>query len=119
VNKRVLRLVVLGVVGVIVLTIGIGAAHIYTQDVSKATRETISQSFYGRNYDQLNDNDRAWVDAVCPPQSLQEKNAQFRAWLVKPLKWIGIGFGIFLILTAALVASRLILNRTKSPPPST
>jgi flagellar basal body-associated protein FliL len=118
VNKGILRLVLVAVVGVIILTIGIGAARIYTQNKSNTDKERISQSWYGVSYDRLDDIRKAWIDSATPPLTIQEKNAQFRAWLVKPLKWIGIGVGIFVVLTAALVASRLILNKTKSPPPS-
>jgi len=105
------------VVGVIILVTGIGAANIYGQPpYPKEARDAVAQSFYQRNYDELSDYGKAQVDSwLAPPLSMQEKNAQFARWLVKPLKWIGIGFGIFLILTAALVVSRVILDKTRPP----
>lgn len=114
-DKRKFRLILLGIVAIIILVIGIGAANIYTQSVSKEARDTISQYLYGRDYDQLSDEQRSIIDTLTPPASMHEKTVRFREWLVKPLKWIGIGFGIFLILTAALVVSRVISNRIRPP----
>jgi Trk-type K+ transport system membrane component len=109
-DKRKLRLILLMVVGVIILVIGIGAATIYTQTVSKQVRDEVSQYFYGRDYDSLSDEQRTRIDILTPPQSVHEKNAQFRQWLVK---WVAIPFCAFLILTGAIVASRVILDRTR------
>lgn len=115
-DKGKLRLIILVVIGIVVLTIGIGAAKIYGQPTyPRETLDTAAQSFYQRDYDDLTDSQKAHIVGFLPPLTMQVKNAQFREWLVKPLKWIGIGFGIFVILTAALVASRVILDRTKPP----
>lgn len=114
-DKTKLRLVLLGIAGVTILVVGIGAANIYTQTASDEARDRTSQAFYGRDYDQLSDWQRSMVDGLTPPESMHEKTVRFRQWLAKPLKWIGIGFGAFLILTAALVVSRVILDRTRRP----
>lgn len=119
-DKRKFRLILLGIVGIIILVIGIGAANIYTQPFSREVRDTMSQFLYDRNYNGLSHGEQVIVDRVLSNQgnrglSIGEKNAQFREWLVRPLKWIGIGFGIFLILTAALVVSRVISNRIRPP----
>jgi hypothetical protein len=115
-DKRKLRLILLGIVGIIILVIGIGAANIYIErPISKEVKNEVSQAIYGKNYDELNDYAKAAVDSLLsgPPPSMQEKNAQFRQWLVK---WVVIPFCVFLILTAALVASRVILNKSRPPP---
>jgi hypothetical protein len=114
-DKRKLRLILLGIAGIIILVIGIGAVNIYTQTASKEARDSASEYLYGRDYDELSDAQRATIDVLISSPSMHEKNAQFREWLVKPLKWIGIGFGTFLILTAALVVSRVISNRLRPP----
>ena len=118
-DKRKLHLILLGVVGVIILVIGIGAVNIYSQTFPRGTRDSLSQGYYDRNYDELSRYQKGIVDEdlvrLGLQLSIEEKNAQFKQWLVKPLKWIGIGFGIFLILTAALVVSRVISNRIRPP----
>jgi hypothetical protein len=116
-DKRKLRLILLGIVGIIILVIGIGAAKIYSQPpFSKEARDTVSQAFYDKNYDELNDYGKAEVDSfLAPPLSMQEKNAQFIQWLAKPVKWVAIAFGLFAILTAALVVSRVISNKIRPP----
>jgi hypothetical protein len=112
-DKRKLRLILLGIVGVIILVIGIGAANIYIErPVSKEVKNNVSQAFYGKNYDELNDLAKAEVDSFFRAPSIQEKNAGFTAWL---LKWIVKPIGLFAILTAALIVSRLVLNKIRPP----
>lgn len=86
-NKRKLLLILLGIVGIMVLVIGIKAAIIYGAPMP-------------------------WLDPWNEPA---RRNAEFVAWLVKPVKWVAIGFGLFAILTAALVVSRMISNKTRPP----
>jgi len=111
VDTRKLRLILLGIVGVIILVIGIGAASIYVErPASKDARNAVSQILYRLNYDELSDYAKAEVDSflsVSSP-SAEEKNALFRQWLVK---WVVIPLCAFLVLTAALVASRIVLRR--------
>jgi uncharacterized protein YpmB len=116
-DKRKLRIILLVVVGVIILIIGIGAANIYSKPGPlDKVRDQVAQHFYDRNYDELDAYEKAQIDSlVGGPPSIQEKNGQFTQWLLKWLKWVGISLGLFLILTAALVASRLILNKIKPP----
>ena len=114
-DKRKLRLVLLGVAAVTILVIGMGAANIYTDSSVSDPRNDVSQILYGRYYDYLSDSEKAAVDSLGLQSSIDLKNAQFEQWLVRPLKWIGIGFGIFVILTAALVVSRVISNRLRPP----
>ena len=118
-NKRKLSLILLAVVGVIILIIGIGAANIYSQTFPREARNSLSQGYYDENYDELSRYQKSIIDEALVRLGLQlsieEKNAQFKQWLVKPLKWIGIGFGIFIILTAALVVSRVISNKIRPP----
>jgi hypothetical protein len=118
-DKRRLRLILLVVVGIIILVIGIGAAKIYsTPSVSKEALNVVSQQVFHKNYDELAFYEQLIVGGHFPPlPTMHEKNVQFTQWLVKPLKWVAIAFGLFAILTAALVVSRLILNKTR--PPST
>ena len=113
-DNRKLRLILLGIVGVIILVIGIGAANIYTYPSLSETRDSVAQSFFGKDYDQLTITEQSIVDSLIRPPSIQARNAQFTQWL---LKWIVRPVGLFAILTAALVASRLILDKTR--PPST
>ena len=87
-DKRKTYLILLAIVGVIVLTIGIKAAIVYGQP-------------YG-TYDQLN-----------PQWALEQKHAIFTTWL---MKWIILPIVAFVTLTAALVVSRLITDKTKPPP---
>jgi len=118
-DKRKLRLILLGAVGVIILVIGIGAVHFYSDATYLSEmRDNFSNSLYYKDYHQLTDTQKQMVDGLIGNRrgpSISERSDQFREWLVKPLKWIGIGFGIFLILTAALVVSRVILNRIRPP----
>jgi len=119
-DKRKLRLIVLGMLGVIILVIGIGAARIYTQEYSMEMKDYMSDFLYGRDYNELSHDEQVRVDETLHNlgsrrMSTAEKNEQFQQWLATPLKWIGIGFGLFLILTAALVVSRVISNRMRPP----
>jgi hypothetical protein len=112
-DKRKLRLILLGIVGIIILVIGIGAVTIYAKpSISMERKNAVSQLFYNKNYNELNNDDKAFVDSLFSPPSIEEKNAQFTQWLVK---WIVKPVGLLAILTAALVASRLILNKIKPP----
>lgn len=86
-DKRKIYLILLALAGVIVLAIGIKAAIVYGQP-------------YG-SYDQLN-----------PQWALSQKHALFTTWL---MKWIILPIGSFVILTAALVVSRLMTDKTRPP----
>ena len=119
-DKRKLRLILLAVVGVIILVMGIGAANIYTQPFSREVRDAMSQHLYDRNFNELSHGEQVVVDRNLSNLgsrrlSIGEKNAQFREWLVKIVKWVMIALCAFLILTAALVASRVISNKIKPP----
>lgn len=113
-DKRKLRVVLLGVVGIIILVIGIGAVNIYSDSsFISEKRNYISQYIHHKDYAQLTDTQKASVDSLIdslPRPSMQQKNARFTQWLVK---WVVIPFGLFAILTAALVVSRVISNRIR------
>ena len=116
-DKRKLRLVLLGVLGIIILVIGIGAAHIYTNSPSLEARNQVSQFFYGKNYNELNSYEKSEVDSLLElPPDIQQQNSQFREWLVKWIaKPLGIFFAATAVLTAALVLSRVISNKIRPP----
>jgi len=84
-DKRKLRLILLGAVGIIILVTGIKAAMIYGEPMPWWAQNELTQS------------------AI-----LAGRNTEFTAWIVK---WIVGPFCLFLILTAALVASRVILKK--------
>lgn len=86
-DKSKLRLIILAVVGIIVLVIGIKAAMIYSEPMPSWAQDADIQSVI-----------------------LAGRNKEFTAWLVK---WVVIPVCAFIILTGAIVASRLILNRIK------
>lgn len=114
-DRRKSRLIIIGVVGVLVLIIGIGAARIYTQTYPMEARDSIADLYYNRNYSELTADEKAIVDGRlrdlgAGPISIAEKNEQFREWLVK---WVVIPVCAFIILTGAMVASRLILDRIR------
>jgi len=114
-DKRMLCLILLGIVGILILVIGIKAATIYIDPPLSETRDRVAQSIFGKNYNQLTIIEQNIVDdfSTSPP-SIQAKNAQFTRWLVT---WIVKPLGLFAILTAALVAGRLIVDNIR--PPST
>lgn len=116
-DRRKLRLILLVIVGFVILVVGIGAASIYSKPtVSRQAQDNVSQALYGKDYDELDFYDKAMVDSHFGwLPSIQDRNTEFKQWLVKPLKWVGIAFGLFAILTAALVVSRVISNRIKPP----
>jgi hypothetical protein len=116
-DKRKLRLILLGIAGILILVIGIGAAHIYTNSPSLDARNQVSQLFYGKNYDELNSYAKSEVDSLLGvPPDIQQQNAQFREWLVKWIaKPLGIFFAATAVLTAALVLSRVISNKIRPP----
>jgi len=117
-DKRKLRLILLVIVGIVILIIGIKASMIYSQPrISKEALNRASQTLYGKSWDALDDVGQflVWTSFPYGYSTIEAQNAEFKEWLVKPLKWIGIGFCIFLILTAALVVSRVISNRIRPP----
>ena len=116
-DKRKLRLILLGIAGILILVIGIGAAHIYTNSPSLEARNQVSQLLYSKNYDELNSYAKSEVDRLLEmPPDIQQQNAQFREWLVKWIaKPLGIFFAATAVLTAALVLSRVILNKIRPP----
>lgn len=114
-DRRKSRLIIIGVVGVLVLIIGIGAARIYTQTYSIELRDLMSDLYYNRNYSDLTHDekdtiDRALREARSRQISIGEKNEQFREWVVR---WVVIPVCAFIILTGAMIASRLILDRIR------
>ena len=122
-DNRKLRLILLGIVGVIILVIGVGAANIYNKPgPAEIQRDYVARTFYGKRYSQLDDSEKIALVSLNPyyaeyyvrSQDLAAKNYQFEQWL---LKWIVRPVGLFAILTAALVASRLIVDKIR--PPST
>lgn len=92
-DKRKIRLVLLAMVGVIVLAIGIKAAVIFLEPMDLY----LPSSQHLRELE------------------LARRTAELHAWV---LRWIIRPVGLFVILTAALVVSRLILSRSRPPPDS-
>jgi len=118
-NRRKIRLVLLGLAGVIILIIGVGAARIYTDSSIGDPRNEVSQHFYGKNYDQLSVGEKTAIDRLGLLSGIEVRNNRFREWLgAWFVRWVVIPFCAFLVLTAAIVASRLILNKPKPPPNS-
>jgi len=111
-DKRMLCLILLGIVGILILVIGIKAATIYIDPPLSETRDRVAQSIFGKNYNQLTIIEQNIVDFSTSPPSIQAKNAQFTRWLVT---WIVEPLGLFAILTAALVAGRLIVDKIRPP----
>ena len=111
-DKRMLCLILLGIVGILILVIGIKAATIYIDPPLSETRDRVAQSIFGKNYNQLTIIEQNIVDFSTSPPSIQAKNAQFTRWLVT---WIVKPLGLFAILTAALVAGRLIVDKIRPP----
>ena len=118
-DKRKLRLVLLGAVGIVILVIGIEAAIIYGEPdpILRVQRDVHSQYEFGRDWRDLNKTERDALldkypdlgarDSLSQSALLARRNAEFAAWIVK---WIVKPVGLFAILTAALVVSRLILK---------
>lgn len=113
-DRSKIRLIIIGLVGVLVLIVGIGAARIYTQTYTMEGRDNIAEFYYNRSYNELAHDEKAIVDGrlheLGAGKSIAEKNEEFGQWLVK---WVVIPVCAFIILTGALVASRLILDRTR------
>jgi len=84
-DKRKLRLILLGVVGILVLVIGIKAAMIYGEPMPWWAQD-----------------EAMWSHVI------EWRNEVFSEWIIK---WIVRPLGLFLILTAALVVSRVILKK--------
>ena len=115
-DKRKLRLVLLAVIGIIILVVGIGAAHIYNPSASSEALNEVSQFFYDKDYNELDNYEKATIDSLFGSPSIQARNAQFREWLVKWIaKPLGIFFAATAVLTAALVLSRVISNKIRPP----
>lgn len=89
-NKKI-RLVLLATAAVIILAIGIKAAVIFLEPMDLY----LPSSQHLRELE------------------LARRTAELHAWIVN---WIVRPIGLFVILTAALVVSRLIMDKTKPPP---
>lgn len=113
--KRYAALAVLVLSAAMILTIGVGAARIYTSSDPTGMREQFCRAVYDKSYAQLTSIERARIDEVFPPPTMKERDNAFRSWLSDlnqwVIRWIVKPLGVFLIITAALVVSRLILRR--------
>jgi len=113
--KRYALLAVLGFSAVMILTVGIGAARIYTSPDPTGTRDYFSRVLFDKSYAQLTSIERAELDELFPPPTVEQRHRLFRDWLSDlnqwVVRWVVRPLGIFLIVTAALVVSRLILRR--------
>ena len=127
-DRRRLRIIALLVVGIIVLVIGVRAITIYSGPVSWAAWwDVAAEIFFDKSGEDLTYDESDWIkrnlydgqeaeaEAFARRLDLERRNAEFRDWL---LQWIVRPLGLFAILTAALVASRLILSRSRPPPDS-
>ncbi len=86
-DKRKIQIIVIGVVGILVLVIGIKAAMIYGEPIPSWAQDELMRSVI-----------------------VQARNISFNEWIIK---WIVRPLGLFLILTGAIVASRVILNKIR------
>jgi len=83
-DRTKIRLIIIGVIGVVVLIIGIGEARIYTQTYSMEVRDIFSDYLYDRNYNELNRDEKVNVEryldnyANSRKMSIKEKNLEFR-----------------------------------------
>jgi hypothetical protein len=126
-DKRKLRLILLAVVGIIILVIGIKAAMIYSGPLSWAAWwDYEAKYWFGKSAASLTSEEEAYIrefsiQSLIPFEQqvefarqldLERRTAEFTAWLVK---WVVIPIGLFAILTAALVVSRVISNRLRPP----
>jgi len=99
-DKRKLLLILLGVVGAIILIVGIGAARIYTK-----------LGFWESQYKFNSGGVFSLADVRA--MGTQMQNEEFADWI---LKWVVKPFSLFLVLTAAIVASQIIWKRVISNP---
>jgi hypothetical protein len=84
-DKRQLRFILLGALGITILVVGVKAAMIYGEPMPVWAQDELTRS------------------AV-----LAGRSTEFTRWIVK---WVVWPFCLFFILTAALVASRVILKK--------
>ena len=117
--KRYLLLEALVISALVILIIGIGAARIYTSPDLYGMREYWSQVFYNRSYSQLTSVERASIDEMSPPPTIEERHSAFREWLSDRwvIRWIIWPLGLFVIVAVPEV-SRLVLSRSSLPPDS-
>ena len=117
-DKRKLRLILLGIAGIIILVIGIAAANIYfgTDREVAELQDTFALVFHGKSsWNELTDSQKAEFWELRPDllrPDLGRRNAQFTKWIVT---WVVMPLGLFAILTAAIIASRVIYNRFRPP----
>lgn len=119
-DRRKLRIILIAAAGIVILIIGIKAGTIYSKPtISSEALNQVSQTLYGTSYDNLDYAEQWYVVSRFPPgwSTREEENAEFKLWLTQPkqwfIKWVVIPVVMFLVLTASLVASRVILERIK------
>jgi len=110
-DKRKLRLILLGVVGVLILVIGIAAASIYlgTNPVQDAYAERWDSTW--------NDLPEGAPNIAGTKAYFNDRNPDllrslFTKWIVT---WIVKPIGLFAILVAAIVVSRVVWDKTRPP----
>lgn len=116
-DKRKLRLVLLGLAGAIILVIGIGAAAIYLGTCPEVVQiqENYAQAYGYDTWSELPKDLQGRFYELRPDlrsPGLVHKNARFTSWFIT---WVVRPLGLFVILTAALVVSRVISNKLRPP----
>lgn len=108
-DRRKLRLILLGVVGVLILVIGIAAATI-----TNPVQDTYAQNY---GYDSWNEMPEGNANTAGTKAHFNSINPDllrslFTKWIVT---WIVKPIGLFAILVAAIVVSRVVWDKTRPP----
>lgn len=121
-DKRKLRLVLLGAVGILLVVLGTGALKVYSSQPSlNEMKYHIIADTFGQEYETLSETTKARLAEEREEESftdmarreiVKKANREFAQWSIK---WVVKPFGLFLILTAALVVSRVISNKIRPP----
>ena len=125
-DRRKLRIIVLVVAGIIVLVVGVRAATVYSGPLSwEAWWDVHAEVCFGKSGESLSWEETRYIGeryyngreaeaaVLARRLDLEKRNAEFSDWL---LRWVVRPIGLFAILTAALVVSRLLSDRIRRPP---
>jgi len=101
-DKRKFQLILLGI-GILILFVGIVMA------VEFSPMNEHAQTFYDRNWDELTAVQQTWLSVRFPDLALAaQRKEQQKKWLIT---WILKPIILFIVLTAAIVASQVIRKR--------
>jgi len=109
-DKRKLRLILLGVVGVLILVIGIAAASIYFG--TNPAQDTYAQAWGYESWATLPEGDANTAGTRAHFNEFNLMSSLLTKWIVT---WIVKPIGLFAILVAAIVVSRVVWDKTRPP----